>query len=72
MAAPWNIRGSASQLLYQHKQSSEYNALLAIPGLPPPGPIYIGLLRERFDAANPRESASFFLRVTSPQDHLRG
>ncbi|KAE8147929.1 hypothetical protein BDV25DRAFT_131670 [Aspergillus avenaceus] len=36
MAIPWNIRGSASQILFQDRTSSQYRALLAIADVPHP------------------------------------
>ncbi|PYI27471.1 hypothetical protein BP00DRAFT_439157 [Aspergillus indologenus CBS 114.80] len=59
MAIPWNIRGSASQILSQDKTSSQYRALLAIADVPHPDrSILGGFINDAFD---PQEAARYFL-----------
>jgi hypothetical protein len=63
MAVPWNIRGSASQLFFQDKESPQCKALLAISALPHPDRSILGAFIN--DAVDPQEAAQYFLRVTS-------
>jgi hypothetical protein len=64
-ANPWNIRGSASQLFYQDKESPQYKALLASSDLPHPDRTILGAFIN--DAVDPQEAARYFLRVTCPK-----
>ncbi|PGG99930.1 hypothetical protein AJ79_08367 [Helicocarpus griseus UAMH5409] len=66
MAIPWNIRGSASQLFYQDKQSLQYKALLAITDVPHPERSILGAFI--IHAEDPEEAARYFLRMTSGRD----
>lgn len=60
MAIPRNIRGSASQLFYQDRDSPQYHALLAITELQHPDR---SILRAFLtDARDPQEAARYFLR----------
>lgn len=63
MAVPWNIRGSASQLFFQDKESPQCKALLAISALPHPDRSILGAFIN--DAVDPQEAVQYFLRVTS-------
>ncbi|PWY80248.1 kinase-like protein [Aspergillus sclerotioniger CBS 115572] len=66
MAIPWNIRGSASQLFYQDKSSSQCQALLAISGVPHPDRSVLGAFVN--DAFDPQAAARYFLQTTSTED----
>lgn len=67
MAIPWNIRGSASQLFFQDKQSSQYKALLAITDVSHPDRSILGAFIE--EAFDPQEAAQYFLRMTCTGEH---
>lgn len=62
MALPWNIRGAASQLFFQDRQSSQYEALLSILTLPH---TFIT------DAVDPEEAAQYFLLTISAESGSR-
>ncbi|KAK6821625.1 hypothetical protein RU639_007728 [Aspergillus parasiticus] len=62
MAIPWNIRGSASPLFFQDKQSSQYKALLANADVPHPDRSILGAFIN--EALDPEEAARYFLRMT--------
>jgi hypothetical protein len=62
MALPWNIRGSASQLFFQDKQSAQYKALLEIVDVPHPDRSILGAFIN--DAVDPEEAARYFLYMT--------
>lgn len=64
-AVPWNIRGSASQLYYQDKQSPEYQALLSISDVPHPQRSMLGGFIN--NAADPQKAARYFLSTTAPE-----
>ncbi|KAE8352475.1 kinase-like protein [Aspergillus coremiiformis] len=66
MATPWNIRGSASQLFFQDKTSSEYQALVAIADIPHPDRSMLGSFIN--DACDPEEAARYFLHMTGIGD----
>ncbi|RAL16156.1 aminoglycoside phosphotransferase family protein [Aspergillus homomorphus CBS 101889] len=55
MAIPWNIRGSASQILFREKRSSQYQALLALADVPHPDRSLLGGFVN--DASNPEKSS---------------
>jgi hypothetical protein len=67
MATSWNIRGSASRLFYQDKQSSQYKAFLAISHLPHPDRPILGGFTE--EAVDPEAAARCFLRMTCAEEH---
>ena len=69
MAIPWNIRGSASQLFFQDKRSSQYEALLVIANVPHPDRSILGAFIN--DAVDPQEAARYFLHVTSAGDRSK-
>ncbi|EEP76339.1 predicted protein [Uncinocarpus reesii 1704] len=63
---PQNIRGSASQLFFQDKQTSQYAAQLAISKLAHPDRAILATFVE--DAADPEVAAKYLLREISPED----
>lgn len=66
MAIPWNIRGSASPLFLQDRQSARYKALLAIADVPHPDRSILGAFIN--DAFDPEEAAQYFLHMTCAGD----
>ena len=66
MAVPWNIRGSASPLFLQNRQSAQYEAMLAIADMPHPDRSILGAFIN--DAVDSEEAAQYFLHMTCTGD----